>query len=101
MHYDQNGFYINCCKTCKQVCQVYGPDKTGDSADWVVNRGFVTQTGDANLLMRDNIFHIFFHPGRKTAGIILWTDLQCKKMCSKIDTSRISFRIERKSGFRR
>ena len=25
MHYDQNGFYINCCIPCRQICRVTGP----------------------------------------------------------------------------
>ena len=38
-------------------CQIYGPNQTGDSSTWVVNRGFVTQLNITNLLVRNNIFH--------------------------------------------
>ena len=38
-------------------CDIYGPNQTGDSSTWVVNRGFVTQPGVTNLLVRNNIFH--------------------------------------------
>lgn len=43
-------------------CQIYGPNQAGDSSGWVVNRGFVTQTGAANLLVRDNVFHTLRQP---------------------------------------
>ena len=38
-------------------CDIYGPNQAGDSSTWVVNRGFVTQPGVTNLLVRNNIFH--------------------------------------------
>lgn len=41
---------------------IYGPDQSGDSSTWVVNRGFVTQGGVTNLLVRNNIFHTLRQP---------------------------------------
>lgn len=38
-------------------CTVYGPNQSGDSSTWVVNRGFVTQPNATDLLARNNIFH--------------------------------------------
>ena len=43
-------------------CNIYGPNQTGDSSTWVVNRGFVTQPGITNLLVRNNIFHTLRQP---------------------------------------
>lgn len=43
-------------------CQIYGPNQAGDSSTWVVNRGFVTQIGATNLLVRSNIFHTLRQP---------------------------------------
>ena len=37
-------------------CDIYGPAQAGDSSTWVVNRGFVTQNGISDLLVRNNIF---------------------------------------------
>lgn len=42
--------------------QIYGPDQSGDSSTWVVNRGFVTQSNATNLLVRENIFHTLRQP---------------------------------------
>ena len=41
---------------------IYGPDQSGDSSTWVVNRGFVTQGDITNLLVRNNIFHTLRQP---------------------------------------
>ena len=43
-------------------CQIYGPNQSGDSSTWVVNRGFVTQNGITNLLVRNNIFYSLRQP---------------------------------------
>ena len=43
-------------------CQIYGPNQSGDSSTWVVNRGFVTQNSITNLLVRNNIFHTLRQP---------------------------------------
>ena len=43
-------------------CQIYGPNQSGDSSTWVVNRGFVTQGNTMNLLVRNNIFHTLRQP---------------------------------------
>ena len=43
-------------------CQIYGPSQAGDSSTWVVNRGFVTQPGSTNLLVRNNIFYSLRQP---------------------------------------
>lgn len=43
-------------------CDIYGPNQAGDSSTWVVNRGFVTQPGITNLLVRNNIFHTLRQP---------------------------------------
>ena len=42
--------------------QIYGPQQPGDSSTWVVNRGFVTQGGATNLLVRGNDFHTLRQP---------------------------------------
>lgn len=43
-------------------CQIYGPNQSGDSSSWIVNRGFVTQVNTTNLLVRNNIFHSLRQP---------------------------------------
>lgn len=43
-------------------CNIYGPEQSGDSSTWVVNRGFVTQPSTTNLLVRNNIFHSLRQP---------------------------------------
>ena len=43
-------------------CDIYGPNQAGDSSTWVVNRGFVTQPGITNLLVRNNIFQTLRQP---------------------------------------
>ena len=43
-------------------CQIYGPNQSGDSSTWVVNRGFVTQNSINDLLVRNNIFHTLRQP---------------------------------------
>ena len=49
-------------------CNIYGPNQPGDSSTWVVNRGFVTQIGSTNLLVRDNIFHTLRQPAYLNPG---------------------------------
>ncbi len=43
-------------------CQIYGPNQSGDSSTWVVNRAFVTQPNVTNLLARNNIFYTLRQP---------------------------------------
>lgn len=43
-------------------CKIYGPAQSGDSSTWVVNRGFVTQNGITDLLVRNNIFYSLRQP---------------------------------------
>ena len=43
-------------------CDIYGPNQTGNSSTWVINRGLVTQPGITNLLVRNNIFHTLRQP---------------------------------------
>ena len=43
-------------------CKIYGPNQSGDSSTWVVNRGFVIQPSITNLLVRNNIFHTLRQP---------------------------------------
>ena len=55
-------------------CQIYGPNQSGDSSTWVVNRGFVTQGNATNMLVRDNVFYslrqpAYLNPG--STGIIM------------------------------
>ena len=55
-------------------CKIYGPNQSGDSSTWVVNRGFVTQANTSNLLVRNNIFYslrqpAYLNPG--STGIIM------------------------------
>ena len=55
-------------------CKIYGPNQSGDSSTWVVNRGFVTQINISNLLVRNNIFYslrqpAYLNPG--STGIIM------------------------------
>ena len=55
-------------------CQIYGPIQSGDSSTWVVNRGFVTQVGSTNLLVRNNIFYNLRQPAYlnpNSTGIIM------------------------------
>ena len=42
--------------------EIYGPEQAGDSSNWVVNRGFVTQGSATNLLVRNNIFYSLRQP---------------------------------------
>lgn len=56
-------------------CQIYGPEQSGDSSTWVVNRGFVTQGNTTNLLVRNNIIHTlrqaaYLNPG--SSGTIVY-----------------------------
>lgn len=48
--------------------QIYGPEQPGDSSTWVVNRGFVTQGGATNLLVRGNVFHTLRQPAYLNPG---------------------------------
>lgn len=42
---------------------IYGPPQAGPSTEWVVNRGFVSQSNNmTNLLVRNNIFHTMRQP---------------------------------------
>ena len=41
---------------------IYGPPQGGDSSGWVVNRGFVTQGGVQNLMVRNNEFYSLRQP---------------------------------------
>lgn len=55
-------------------CKIYGPNQSGDSSTWVVNRGFVTQINISNLLVKNNIFYslrqsAYLNPG--STGIIM------------------------------
>ena len=43
-------------------CEIYGPNQSGDSSTWVVNRGLVTQNSVNNLLIRNNIFYSLRQP---------------------------------------
>ena len=55
-------------------CQIYGPNQSGDSSTWVVNRGFVTQVGSTNLLARNNVFYNLRQPAYlnpDSTGIIM------------------------------
>ena len=55
-------------------CQIYGPNQSGDSSTWIINRGFVTQLNSTNLLVRDNIFHTLRQSGYlnpNSTGIIM------------------------------
>lgn len=55
-------------------CQLYGPTQSGDSSNWVVNRGFVTQSNATNLLVRDNVFYSLRQPAYlnpDSTGIIM------------------------------
>lgn len=49
-------------------CQIYGPEQTGDSSMWVVNRGFVTQGNASDLLVRNNVFHTLRQPAYLNPG---------------------------------
>ncbi len=49
-------------------CRVYGPEQPGDSSTWVVNRGFVTQGGASDLLVRGSIFHSLRQPAYLNPG---------------------------------
>ena len=55
-------------------CRIYGPPQAGDSSNWVVNRGFVTQGNTTDLLVQGNTFHTlrqaaYLNPG--STGSIL------------------------------
>lgn len=55
-------------------CKIYGPNQSGDSSTWVVNRGFVTQVGSTNLLARNNVFYNLRQPAYlnpDSTGIIM------------------------------
>jgi hypothetical protein len=41
---------------------IFGPPQVGPSTDWVVNRGFVTQSNVQNLIVRDCIFYFMRQP---------------------------------------
>ena len=49
-------------------CDIYGPEQSGDSSTWVVNRGFVAQGNVTNLLVRNNIFHTLRQPAYLNPG---------------------------------
>ncbi len=49
-------------------CIVYGPEQSGDSSTWVVNRGFVTQGNSSDVLVRNNIFYSLRQPGYLNPG---------------------------------
>lgn len=54
--------------------EIYGPEQAGDSSNWVVNRGFVTQGSATNLLVRNNIFYSLRQPAYlnpNSTGIIM------------------------------
>lgn len=54
--------------------EIYGPEQAGDSSNWVVNRGFVTQGSATNLLVRSNIFYSLRQPtylNPNSTGIIM------------------------------
>lgn len=56
-------------------CTIYGPEQSGDSSTWVVNRGFVTQGNATDLLVRNNVFYsmrqaAYLYPG--STGIIIY-----------------------------
>ena len=54
--------------------EIYGPEQAGDFSTWVVNRGFVTQLGATNLLVRNNIFYNLRQPAYlnpNSTGIIM------------------------------
>lgn len=42
--------------------KIYGPPQAGPSTDWVVNRGFVTQSNVTNLIVQDNILYSLRQP---------------------------------------
>lgn len=42
---------------------IYGPEQSGDSSTWVVNRGFVTQPSTTNVLISGNVFYSLRQPG--------------------------------------
>ncbi len=55
-------------------CKIYGPEQSGDSSTWVVNRGFVTQNNSTNLLVRNNVFYSLRQPAYlnpNSTGIIM------------------------------
>ena len=58
-----NQFYIS-IHNLDQILdnEIYGPEQAGDSSNWVVNRGFVTQGSATNLLVRNNIFYSLRQP---------------------------------------
>jgi len=41
---------------------IFGPPQAGSSSDWVVNRGFVTQSNVMNLIVQNNIFYFLRQP---------------------------------------
>ncbi|WP_312419623.1 collagen-like protein [Anaerospora hongkongensis] len=41
---------------------IFGPPQIGPSTDWVVNRGFVTQSNVTNLIVQDNILYSLRQP---------------------------------------
>ena len=47
--------FIQVAGTNDQIinCEIYGPPQAGDSSNWVVNRGFVTQGSATNLLVKE------------------------------------------------
>ena len=56
--------FIQVAGTNDQIinCEIYGPPQAGDSSNWVVNRGFVTQGSATNLLVKENIFYSLRQP---------------------------------------
>jgi len=48
---------------------IFGPPQAGPSTGWVVNRGFVTQTGNMNnLLVQNNLFYSLRQPAYLNPG---------------------------------
>lgn len=41
---------------------IFGPPQAGPSTDWVVNRGFLTQSNVTNLIVQENIFYSLRQP---------------------------------------
>ena len=41
---------------------IFGPPQAGPSTDWVVNRGFLTQSNVTNLIVEENIFYSLRQP---------------------------------------
>ncbi|EGO65094.1 hypothetical protein ALO_04573 [Acetonema longum DSM 6540] len=41
---------------------IFGPPQAGPSTDWVVNRGFLTQSNVVDLIVQNNIFYFLRQP---------------------------------------